>query len=1241
MTHDVRTFVDVLRRRADTHPDRTALIFLPDGEKEGTRWTYADLDRRARATAAELAAVAQPGDRVLLLVPASADFVSAFFGCLYAGMLPVPAYPPRNRRHMPRVEAILRDTDARVMLTGSGAIEQVREWLDRDGNGDRHLMSADLVDDGSAAAWRAPHLAPDGLAFLQYTSGSVGHPKGVEVTHANLLANQRMIQRRFEHDDRSAVVSWLPLFHDMGLVGNLMQPLFVGAFTVLMPPTTFLERPIRWFQAITRYRPYTTGAPNFAYALSLRSIGAEDRTTFDLGSLRNLYVGAEPIDAALMRRFMATFADCGLRSASMLACYGMAETTLLSTCGGPRMDPVFLSVAPAPPRAGHENAAATQARSRTLVGCGGWGDEQTLLIVDPETRQPVADGLEGEIWIQGPHVARGYWNRPAETAETFGARLASGEGPFLRTGDLGLVRDGELFVTGRIKDILIVRGANVYPSDIERTVAASHPDLQPDAGAVFSVAIDSEDAVVIVQEVRRQALRRLDGDAIGDAIRRAVFEEHELPVHAIVLVKPMAVPKTSSGKVQRLACKASYADGTLPQVWAWNQERDSAETGSRTRADEIIAWLRWYGEHRINSRLMDERRSIPPYVVLDFGRRGILGLQAPLDAGGVALTHRDAFRVLEQLAAIDTTLCSFVGVHNVLGVRPLVRFGTEEQCRRLLPDLASGRQLASFAFTEPGAGSNPLAIAATATAAGTGWILHGSKKWIGTAAWAGCMHVFVRQDSAAGGHDGITAFVLPQDRPGLRQGAEELTMGMRAMVQNAVHLDAVSVGPEDLLGAVGQGLPIAYDIMRYARLAVAAASLGVMKRSLQLMTRYASRRSIGTGLLLDNVVTRERLTQLTAETSALEAFVYAFASWLDRDLPVPEELFAAAKVAGPEAAWRATDQLMQLLGARGYIETNGVPQMLRDARLLRIFEGPSETMLMFVGSRLLAGARVSDFIRHQLAQDALADGIDEAIADVQRKFSDLASGPSDSDRRQRAAWILGELGLAAVWLAGVVDYRARTANGDYAMAQDWAKSRFDAACARARDASPTQDVPLGSEEIARIVGRYADSIGDVEQHADGELQMMDPMLKRDAVAHPRAANDGLDVATVAVRPAAAATPPERSHPAPPAAAELERLIRGWMATRLGIDASRVDVGKAFYDFGLDSVTAVEMIGGLGERLGRSLSPTLVWDFPTIRELAAHLAAAPAPAAVAPGNGSDEEIAALLAAELDSLRQERS
>jgi len=409
--------------------------------------------------------------------------------------------------------------------------------------------------------------------------------------------------------------------------------------------------------------------------------------------------------------------------------------------------------------------------------------------------------------------------------------------------------------------------------------------------------------------------------------------------------------------------------------------------GSQVRADAIITWLREYGDKRVNSFLMDERRSIPPYIVLDFGNHGVLGLQAPKEAGGANLTNRDALRVLIQLAAIDTTLSSFVGVHNALGLRPVLRYGNEVMRNSVLPQLASGRELASFAFTEPGAGSNPRAISATATPDSTGgWKLNGSKKWIGTAAWANYLAVFAHVLDKQGGNRGITAFLVRQGVAGLRQGAEELTMGMRGMIQNTVHLEGVRVGPEDVLGKIGEGMVVAQDIMKFGRLCICAAGIGSMKRCVQLMVRYAAHRPISTGNLIDNIISRDRLTDLTRRIAALDCLVNAFSGWLDEGLEVPEEFYALAKIVGPESLGIAVDHLIQMLGGRGYIETNIAPQLYRDARLLRIFEGPTETMLMFLGSRLASQSQpLTTFLRAYARGSTVVARLAEAAEIVKQR----------------------------------------------------------------------------------------------------------------------------------------------------------------------------------------------------------------------------------------------------------------
>jgi len=645
---------------------------------------------------------------------------------------------------------------------------------------------------------------------------------------------------------------------------------------------------------------------------------------------------------------------------------------------------------------------------------------------------------------------------------------------------------------------------------------------------------------------------------------------------------------------------------------------------SAQRADASIAWFRHYAETRIDSRLIDERRTIPPYVVLDFGNHGLLGLQAPVESGGLALTHRDAFRVLEQVAAFDFTLGSFLGVHNALGLRPLLQFGSDAQKRELLPIIASGRELASFAYTEPAAGSNPGAIESTATPDGNGgWILRGTKKWIGTAAWSGFTHVFAHVLDEHGKHRGIGTFIVRQGTPRFLQGPEELTMGMRGMVQNTVELHDVRVTQADVLGAAGEGMHIAQDAMEFGRTCIAACAVGMMKRSAQLMTRYARQRSMATGRLIDNIVTRERLTQLTTETSALEVFVQTFAQWMDDKLDIPKECFAALKALAAESAFTAVDGLMQLLGGRGFIETNIAPQMLRDVRLMRIFEGPSETMQMFVGTRIAATSpSFFAFLRNQLRATDIATQLEDAAR------------TSKSRDAQRNAMLLGEAGMFGLWLAVVEASDIRGAVGLAPPKQAgqapplhslWLRQRFTTAINNAL--AHDHKEPLDADALERIVASYANDIGDIEQYRPGVLQDVDPFLRRD----PHTAR--------------AATLPIRKHAEPHVAstnfAKRDAVIawlRNWIAQRLGSDLQTIGITTPFADMGLDSVTAVELTHQLQKAQSIEVAPTATWDFPNILALAEH-----ATANVITSNDetasldtlSEGELASLLAGELNA------
>ncbi|MBA5872719.1 MAG: AMP-binding protein, partial [Nitrospira sp. CR2.1] len=562
------TLTDLLRFRASTTPARHAYSYLLDGEANEVRWDYGELDRRARSIAAWLQLVGAEGSRALLLYPPGLDYVAAFFGCLYAGVVAVPAYPPQRQRGVPRIRAILADSRAEFALATTVIRNALTRVIEK-GTAYEHLaalqwLNTDQIEPGVESQWTHPRLTPDTLAFLQYTSGSTGTPKGVKVSHGNLLHNQRAIQESFGHTSDDVIVGWLPLYHDMGLIGNILQPLYVGASCILMSPIHFLQKPVRWLSAITKYRATTSGGPNFSYELCARQVTDAQRADLDLRSWSVAFNGAEPVRAVTIERFSQRFGACGFRSQAFYPCYGLAEATLLVTGGTKGADLVVRSNGAG--SGSDEALQSSKARDNRIVGCGWARAGQSVRIVHPDSGIACPDGQEGEIWVEGPSVAQGYWENEEASKATFQASLATGgEGSFLRTGDLGFLHDGDLFVTGRMKDLIIIRGRNHYPQDIERTVEECHRSLRPGGCAAFSITEAEEEQLVVVQEVSPRA-GTLDIPAITDAIRQAVAHVQEAAVFAIVLIKAGSLPKTSSGKVQRSLCRTQFLARSLATV---------------------------------------------------------------------------------------------------------------------------------------------------------------------------------------------------------------------------------------------------------------------------------------------------------------------------------------------------------------------------------------------------------------------------------------------------------------------------------------------------------------------------------------------------------------------------------------------------------------------------------------------------------------------------------------------------
>ena len=629
------TINEILQLRAHEQPNDVAYAFLQDG-KILQSVTYLELERRAAAVAVRLRDLNAAGP-VLLLHPSGLDFIAAFFGCLHAGLVAVPLFPPRRNRSDPRLAAVIADAKARFALMTSEVLEDIKLRAAQLPEFDSLTCVATdgLMGDATASPPCASEMkAP---AYLQYTSGSTSTPKGVEVSHAGLIHTLTDLDRSLEHKAGSVMVTWLPLFHDLGLIYGVLQPLYNGFPCYLMEPAAFSQRPVRWLEALSNYRGTHSPAPNFAYELCTRTVSEAEKAKLDLSHWHVAFNAAEPVREETLRTFTAAFASCGFTAKAFCPAYGLAEATLKVTGVRREIEPRVLRVdAVSLSRDRVEEADPAASDTRTLVGCGVSEIGTRIAIVDPDTFIECPTNRVGEIWVKGGIVAQGYWQRARETEETFATHLAdTGEGPFLRTGDLGFLNDGELFITGRLKDIVIVRGMNHYPQDIELTVERCHPALRPGCGAAFAVEREGEERLIVAQEVERTKLRNLDTDEIVRAIRAAVAREHDLTVHAVTLLRPASIPKTSSGKIQRRHCRAAFEAGGLKAVAQWQQPLPPAAERSATTpaakpssAGSVEQWIlgRLAERLNINPSQVDPRE---PFVML-----GLDSLSAVRTLGG-------------------------------------------------------------------------------------------------------------------------------------------------------------------------------------------------------------------------------------------------------------------------------------------------------------------------------------------------------------------------------------------------------------------------------------------------------------------------------------------------------------------------------------------------------------------------------------------------------------------------------
>ncbi|MET8977443.1 fatty acyl-AMP ligase [Streptomyces sp. NPDC004539] len=570
--------VDSLLHTAESHPLRPATLLVNDAnwDREPTVLTYGDLVASARALAVRLREDCAPGSRVLLLFPTGTEFLIGYIGCLFAAVVPVPAPPPGNNRNsLARTVAVIKDADVAMVLTTAADAPDIGAMLHGRGLGRVVVVATDVEPLGDPGAWTPPDIDAHTLALLQYTSGSTSEPRGVMVTHTDLVHNFRAMRDHWGLGPDTRTGCWTPNFHDMGLIAGLLLPLHIGSASVVMSPTDFIKRPHRWLKCVDRFDVAHSVAPNFAYDLCVRRVTDEQAADLDLSRWRFIGTGSEPVDASVLDRFVDRFRAAGVRRERVFAAYGLAEATLFVSATPNGTAPVVVDADPER-MSRHELAPAAEGvAGSALVSCGASG-HLDIRIVDRESARALPDGRVGEVWLRGPGIARGYWRNDEATRRTFGGVTADGEGGFLRTGDLGVLRDGELIITGRIKDVLMVHGRNLYPQDLEREIRDADEAFARGRGSVFAVPVPREE-IVVVQEV---AGRDLDGERLGalaGGIRRLLLREFGVPAANVVLVRRGAVRTTTSGKVQRALMRELFVGNALQPL--------HEELGERTAAD--------------------------------------------------------------------------------------------------------------------------------------------------------------------------------------------------------------------------------------------------------------------------------------------------------------------------------------------------------------------------------------------------------------------------------------------------------------------------------------------------------------------------------------------------------------------------------------------------------------------------------------------------------------------------------
>ena len=1157
--------------------------------------TYSELYSRSRKIGSFLNSKVL-GNLVLLSLPTSSFFITSFLGCLEANKIAIPQVLPDSLANLQTINNVILDSGASAIICLERHADKIIDFFNElVSQGKLSIIVIDKINMNELTVDFEPDIESEngGIAYLQYTSGSTGKPKGVIVTHENLLSNFKSLQSAYGYDSSTISISWLPPYHDMGLVGGYLLSIYFGSKAILLPSTIFLKRPAVWLQAISKFKVTAAGGPNFGYDYCISKLTPMELKGIDLSSVKVLVNGAEPIKVETMQTFLTMLEPYGLSSDVFYPCYGMAESVLLVTAGR------YLG-----------NSLLHDGIKR--VSCGMCDKDHHVQVVSLADKNICEELQVGEIWISGPSVSPGYFKKSKFDNRVFNERLENIPHNFLRSGDLGFVSNGELYITGRIKETIVIRGKNYYPNDIEATISTLDKLCTLNDCAVFCQESLDDNKVVVVQKLAVNNVETSLLNALFKKISVALAQNHGLQVAKLVVVKNLY--KTTSGKIQRTKVKEMYENGELNIICCVSEPIESlsvispsvatflSSEDSKKNADRLIDWLQSYSIKRINSQLIDERRCIPPYIVMDFGNKGLLGMLVSPRLGGLGLGVTDSFRVVSALASIDMTLALFVGLHQALGIGPILGNAKEHLQEKFVNDLAKGRVLAAFALTEVDAGSDPRQIKLSAKKVKGGWEISGQKIWSGNASWSTIINVFGLAYDENNFPLGMTGFVVDTESLGLTQGPEAFTMGFKGMVQNTVIFEKVFVPDERVLGQVGKGFDIAKDAMMLGRVGIAAMAIGAMRRSIILMRQYGEKRIVSTGRLIESPVTIKKLSEHVYALVTSESLLNIVSNALDNKKDIPQEIYAVVKVLVAELAWSCVDDTMQLLGGRGYIDTNGFSQVYRDTRLLRIFEGPTEALQIYVGSSYLANAQFLD------KYVELAGGDSFITADLKSTILSVRALVDESlheikYKEQLLDYFVGDLVCLYVAKLSVAASASSLEVKLLTNVVHWIDTSIENKTAEFKSSIITNHKNAKYSYLSSVIDIIESNTLSSVQNSVGGGYQLDKMLRID-VSLPKPNEEGVGqtsniVVDNDILSSSTVTFSENEK-------NICKFLQEWIALKVSKNASDIDISEQFLLYGLDSIDAVELVEAIETEYDLNIDTTVAWSYPTIKMLASYI-----------------------------------